>query len=93
MPLRTRMARYSRPTVSIGAVGLTIAGYAVFSAHTSWQSPALRGFSVVLLTLLPGFLYLRFLRFRLRPLWIEYVYNLHRLGIDLPGNLPQPPKG
>jgi hypothetical protein len=70
--------------------GLAISGYAVFRVHPDWQVPGALGFLVLLLALLPGFLYLRFIRFRLDPLCDEYVYNLHRLGVDETRYLPEP---
>jgi hypothetical protein len=79
--------------VALLVVAATLVLYAVFRRHPTWQAPALSGFAVVLLTLLPGFLYMRFLRFRLGPVRVEYVYNLHRLGVDRAGNLPEPPFG
>jgi hypothetical protein len=43
------------------------------------------------LSILPGWLYLRFLHLRMAAVWHEYVLNLHRLGWDRPRNLPKPP--
>ncbi|MCA1691478.1 MAG: hypothetical protein LC733_04455 [Actinobacteria bacterium] len=50
-----------------------------------------KGFVVVVLASLPGWLFLRFIAFRAGALWLEYVLNLHRLGMDAHQNLPQPP--
>jgi hypothetical protein len=44
------------------------------------------------LSFLPGWLFVRFLDRRAGVLWDEYVINLHRLGLDDPGNLPEPPR-
>lgn len=44
-----------------------------------------------LLSTLPGWLYLLFIRFRGRSLYDEYVLNLFRLRIDETCNLPAPP--
>jgi len=44
-----------------------------------------------LLALLPGFLYMQFIRFKGRSLYDEYVLNLFRLHIDEYRNLPAPP--
>lgn len=41
---------------------------------------------------LPGWLFVRFLDRRAGALWDEYVIHLHRLGVDGPGNLPEPPR-
>jgi hypothetical protein len=53
----------------------------------------LRAFIVVVLSSLPGWLYLRFMVFRATSLWTEFVVNLHRLGLDEHQNLPRPPVG
>jgi hypothetical protein len=45
-----------------------------------------------LLAMLPGWLYLQFIRFRGRSLYDEYVLNLFRLRIDDYRNLPAPPQ-
>lgn len=51
----------------------------------------LKAFTIVVLSFLPGWLYLRFIVFRAGALWEEYVLNLHRLGMDEPRYLPKPP--
>ena len=43
------------------------------------------------LPLLPGWIYIRFLRERVPSVWDEYVLNLHRLAWDRPRHLPKPP--
>ncbi len=70
--------------------GLAAWTYVFFRRYPDWQIPAGQGFVVLLLALLPGFLYLRFIRFRIGPLCDEYVYNLHRLGVDETRFLPEP---
>ena len=70
--------------------GLATAAYVLFRMRADWQAPVALGFLVLLLSLLPGFLYLRFIRFRIGPLCDEYVYNLHRLGADKSRFLPEP---
>jgi hypothetical protein len=70
--------------------GLACGAYVLFRMRPAWQVPGALGFLVLLLALLPGFLYLRFIRFRIGPLCDEYVYNLHRLGADEPRFLPEP---
>jgi len=57
----------------------------------TWGTGALKLFTLWCLAFLPGWLYVRFLDLRAKALWSEYVLNLHRLGWDLPWNLPQPP--
>lgn len=51
----------------------------------------LKVFAIVVLAFLPGWLYLRFVVFRAGAVWDEYVLNLHRLGMDESGYLPEPP--
>ncbi len=92
-PLTWRERIFTSPVVlALLALCWVIGLYVLFRVRPDWRVPAVRGFAVVLLTLFPGFLFLRFIRFRLEPLRLEYVYNLHRLGVDRPGNLPEPPK-
>jgi hypothetical protein len=76
--------------VFVVVTACAIAAYVVFRTRPAWQVPTAQGFAVLLLALLPGFLYLRFIRFRIGPLCAEYVYNLHRLGVDEPRYLPEP---
>lgn len=57
----------------------------------TWGAGALKLFALWCLAFLPGWLYVRFLDLRAKALWNEYVLNLHRLGWDLPWNLPEPP--
>ena len=60
-------------------------------AASTWGTGALKLFALWCLAFLPGWLYIRFLTMRAKALWIEYVLTLHRLGWDLPSNLPEPP--
>lgn len=62
--------------------GFATSGYVFFRTRPDWQCPWRWVSSSLLPALLPGFLYLRFIRFRIGPLCDEYVYNLHRLGAD-----------
>jgi hypothetical protein len=48
-------------------------------------------FVIWILSFLPGWLYIRFIGQRAGALWDEFVLNLHRLGLDEPQHLPQPP--
>jgi hypothetical protein len=59
--------------------------------QSTWAIGALKLFALWCLAFLPGWLYIRFLRLRALALWNEYVLVLHRLGWDLPWNLPRPP--
>ncbi len=51
----------------------------------------LRLVAVFSLSFLPAWLFVRFICVRAGSLWVEYVLNLHRLGIDEPQHLPEPP--
>lgn len=55
------------------------------------QGKILQVFAVGVLAFVPGWLFLRFVIVRARSVWDEYVLNLHRLGIDRPQYLPEPP--
>src|SRR6516165_3052035 len=78
------------------AAGITVATAGVM-AERAWPYPqpwgvdALKLFALWCLSFLPGWLYVRFIGMRAKALWNEYVLNLHRLGWDLPENLPEPP--
>ncbi len=93
---RLRTALYSPAWVGLVLVLGTTAVYALLGG--SWartmavRAEVLQGFAVIGLTVLPAFLYLRFARFRLDPVCDEYVHNLHRLGVDRPRDLPEPPR-
>lgn len=41
---------------------------------------------------LPGWLFIRFLGQRAAAVWLEFVLHLHRLGVDEPQYLPEPPR-
>jgi hypothetical protein len=58
----------------------------------TWDVGSLKLFALWCLSFLPGWLYVRFIGMRAKALWNEYVLNLHRLGWDLPQNLPEPPR-
>jgi hypothetical protein len=53
----------------------------------------LKVFLVAFLSLLPGWLYLQFIKVKGIGLYDEYVLNLYRLQIDDIVNLPKPPPG
>ncbi len=57
-----------------------------------WRLIALTAFTVWAMSFVPGWLFVRFLDRRAGALWDEYVIHLHRLGLDDPANLPEPPK-
>jgi hypothetical protein len=57
----------------------------------TWLPVLLSASTVWTLAFMPGWLFVRFLDRRAGALWDEYVINLHRLGLDEPANLPEPP--
>ena len=57
----------------------------------NWRLAMLSAFTVWALSFMPGWLFVRFLDRRAGALWDEYVTHLHRLRIDEPANLPEPP--
>ncbi len=59
----------------------------------SYQIFLLKAFLVTFLSILPGWLYLHFIRTKGTALYDEYVLNLYRLRIDSSMNLPKPPPG
>jgi hypothetical protein len=78
------------------AAGITVATAGVLAERhrpypQTWGVDALKLFALWCLSFLPGWLYVRFIGMRAKALWNEYVLNLHRLGWDLPENLPEPP--
>jgi len=71
--------------LSIGAAALALRG------DDTLKTRVLQVFAIVVLSTLPGWLFLRFVTVRTQSVWDEYVLNLHRLGMDLPQHLPRPP--
>jgi hypothetical protein len=57
-----------------------------------WYVLALSACAVWALSFMPGWLFVRFLDRRAGALWDEYVVHIHRLQLDSPGNLPEPPR-
>lgn len=92
---RKAVAAWMNILIAAAAVITTVT--AGFMAAQHWPDPqtwgvgALKLFALWCLSFLPGWLYIRFLGMRARALWNEYVLNLHRLGWDRPGYLPEPP--
>lgn len=58
-----------------------------------WDVQIAKALTILILTVLPGWLYFQFVALRGRTIWEDYVRNLFRLGIDDPASLPEPPKG
>jgi hypothetical protein len=75
--------------VTVATAGLMAQGH--WPELRTWDTGALKLFTLWCLSFLPGWLYVRFIGMRAKSLWNEYVLNLHRLGWDLPENLPEPP--
>jgi hypothetical protein len=80
-------------------MNVIIVAVMVIAWRLAWPPPgrhpvglvALGLFSIWCLSFVPGWMYIRFLGQRAGALWDEYVLNLHRLGWDSPGRLPEPP--
>lgn len=75
----------------------TILGFAILGAATTAvvfgsddRALGVKLFAVAFFSALPAWLYWLFLTRKGPALWDEYVLNLHRLGIDRPGSLPEP---
>jgi hypothetical protein len=92
----TRITVAAWMNVLIAAAAGVTAATAGLLAEKHWPYPqtwgvdALKLFALWCLSFLPGWLYVRFIGMRAKALWNEYVLNLHRLGWDLPENLPEP---
>lgn len=93
----TRITVAAWMNVLIAAAAGVTAATAGLLAEKHWPYPqtwgvdAIKLFALWCLSFLPGWLYVRFIGMRAKALWNEYVLNLHRLGWDLPENLPKPP--
>jgi hypothetical protein len=70
--------------------GVMISAY-IFRSWRFGELSTLEIFAISILAFFPGWLFVRFLGQRAEAIWMEYVLNLHRLGVDEPGNLPRPP--
>jgi hypothetical protein len=71
-------------------VTVILAGSIMFSDNS--RVFLLKSVSAVLLSIIPGWIYLQFIRNKGRSLYDEYVLNLFRLRIDEMANLPAPPQ-
>lgn len=73
-------------------VGIAVLGAAVLAVVLATEDRQLgvKLFAVGFFSGLPAWLYWLFIARRGPALWDEYVLNLHRLGIDRPGALPEP---
>ncbi|WP_054813937.1 hypothetical protein [Nocardia arizonensis] len=99
----SRSARWLGHTMILVWMNLLFAVPIAFAFLTVWGgferqyyaadiSGLLKAFLVWVLSFLPSWLYIRFLRQRASALWNEYVIHLHRLAVDEPRYLPKPPK-
>ena len=85
-------ARLFFPISTIVALGAFMKLSGLLSNPGDW--PAGDVFKVVAFTIfaaLPTWLYVRFLKVKLRAVYVDYVLNLHRLLPDHPSHLPRPP--
>lgn len=69
-------------------IGIAFGATALGTRHL--QLPALRVMAVVVVSFVPGWLYVRFSTYRAEAVWEEYVLYLHRLRFDDLENLPEP---
>lgn len=74
----------------VGVVLLTMVPTVILEQHS--RIFMLKLVIVAILTILPGWLYMQFIRFKGRSLYDEFVINLFRLRIDQECNLPAPPQ-
>jgi hypothetical protein len=66
--------------------------YLFFANRDSGQVDFVKAAAFVILSVLPGWLYLRFVHVRSMQLRDDYVLALHRLGVDDARYLPEPPR-
>jgi hypothetical protein len=71
-------------------IGIVLAAAIMFSDAS--RVFLLKFTAAAILSAIPGWLYLQFIRNKGPSLYDEYVLNLFRLEIDSPGNLPAPPE-
>jgi hypothetical protein len=78
--------------IAVAGSALVIRG-SIFTVdwYPRWEDILLRLAAVFSLSFLPAWLFLRFMKTRAASVWTEYVFNLHRLCVDEPGFLPEPP--
>jgi hypothetical protein len=82
----------------VAAASLLVAAITVVVLVAAWAggrqlgSLGVADLAVIgILSFLPGWLYIRFIGQRAGAVWDEFVLNVHRLGLDQPQHLPQPP--
>jgi hypothetical protein len=69
-----------------------LAGYVLIAMNESWRIEFLKASSFLVLSVLPAWLYFRFLQIKVTQVYEDYVLALHRLGVDDPEFLPRPPE-
>ncbi|MGH2706134.1 MAG: hypothetical protein ACRDJ4_13910 [Actinomycetota bacterium] len=89
-PARDRLRSIALSLTLLAVVGAVIVPTVVVKDEARMFLVKMAAF--VLLSFLPGWLYLQFVRHRAPSLYDEYVLNLFRLHIDEFRNLPMPPK-
>ena len=93
---RRQPSRYGRVpiarSIAVLAAAVTAVGLIALALLTSVGLAVLKGVGVLALGLLPGWLYISFVRRRVRLLWDEYVLALFQLQVDAPAALPEPPR-
>ena len=76
----------------LAGTGLCLLIYLFFAQRSSGRQDFVKAGGFVLFSALPGWLYLRFINIRAAQVRDDYVLALHRLGVDDPENLPEPPR-
>jgi hypothetical protein len=80
------------PFVYVTSTMVALLAYVVFVRNESWRLPFAKGAAFLLFSSLPGWLYLRFVHVKAAQVLSDYVLALHRLGVDKPEFLPEPPR-
>jgi hypothetical protein len=78
------------PWIVLGAVVVGIPTLAI--VVNDEEAASLKVAAVAVLSFIPGWIYLQFIKNRGKSLYDEYVLNLFRLKIDKYSNLPMPPQ-
>jgi hypothetical protein len=66
--------------------------YFFFAHRSSGRQDFVKAAGFLVFSVLPGWLYLRFINIKAAQVRDDYVLALHRLGVDDPENLPEPPR-
>jgi hypothetical protein len=85
------IGRVAAASLLVAAISVVVL-VAVWAGDRQLGGLGVAGLAVIgILSFLPGWLYIRFIGQRAGAVWDEFVLNLHRLGLDQPQHLPQPP--